>query len=140
LKLLQGLRRYSKKQPSHVSLYLAFQLQYSPVQTATEHFATVLAPYPKRWAVEVYFKEAKQHLGFLKEQSIHYAAYIASIPLVAIRFCMLISAIFNFSIPSYKQQPNISRNYSAAENYRNISLRAVMIFYSPIGSRDSKMS
>jgi hypothetical protein len=26
--------------------YLAFQLQYSPVQTATEHFATVLAPYP----------------------------------------------------------------------------------------------
>jgi hypothetical protein len=27
-------------------------------------------------------------------------------------------------------------NYSAAENYRNITLRAVMIFYSPIGSRD----
>jgi hypothetical protein len=26
LLLLQGLRRYSKKQPSHVSLYLAFQL------------------------------------------------------------------------------------------------------------------
>jgi hypothetical protein len=46
LLLLQGLRRYSKKQPSHVSLYFAFQLQYSPVQTATEHFATVLAPYP----------------------------------------------------------------------------------------------
>jgi hypothetical protein len=32
------------------------------------------------------------------------------------------------------------RNYSAAENYRNITLRAVMIFYSPIGSRDSKIS
>ena len=31
-------------------------------------------------------------------------------------------------------------NYSAAENYRNITLRAVMIFYSPIGSRDSKIS
>jgi hypothetical protein len=31
------------------------------------------------------------------------------------------------------------RNYSAAENYRNITLRAVMIFYSPIGSRDSKI-
>jgi hypothetical protein len=26
------------------------------------------------------------------------------------------------------------------ENYRNITLRAVMIFYSPIGSRDSKIS
>jgi hypothetical protein len=52
LLLLQGLRRYSKKQPSHVSLYLAFQLQYSPVQTATEHFATVLAPYPN-WSDSV---------------------------------------------------------------------------------------
>ena len=31
-------------------------------------------------------------------------------------------------------------NYSAAENYRNITLRAVMIFYSPIGSRNSKIS
>jgi hypothetical protein len=90
LKLLQGLRRYSKKQPSHVSLYLAFQLQYSPVQTANEHFATVLAPYPN-WSDSVGHPE----LGFLKEQSIHYAAYIASIHLVAIRFCMLISAKHN---------------------------------------------
>ena len=32
-----------------------------------------------RWAIEVYFKESKQHLGFLKEQSNHYAAYVASI-------------------------------------------------------------
>jgi len=52
----------------------------------------ILEIYALRWAVEVYFKEAKQHLGFLKEQSTHYAAYIASIHLVAIRFCMLISA------------------------------------------------
>jgi hypothetical protein len=40
---------------------------------------------------------------------------------------------------TYEQQM-INRNYSAAENYRNITLRAVMIFYSPIGSRDSKIS
>jgi hypothetical protein len=45
-----------------------------------------------RWAIEVYFKEAKQHLGFLKEQSNHYAAYIASIHLTAIRFCLLVIA------------------------------------------------
>ena len=44
------------------------------------------------WAIEVYFKEAKQHLGLLKEQSNHYAAYIASIHLTAIRFCMLVIA------------------------------------------------
>jgi len=36
--------------------------------------------YAHAWAIEVYFKEAKQHLGFLKEQSNHYAAYLASIP------------------------------------------------------------
>lgn len=59
---------------------------------------TALAPskilelYSLRWAIEVYFKEAKQHLGFLKEQSNHYAAYVASIHLTAIRFCLLVIA------------------------------------------------
>jgi hypothetical protein len=42
-----------------------------------------------RWAIEVYFKEAKQHLSFLKEPSNHDAAYVASIHLAAIRFCLL---------------------------------------------------
>lgn len=49
----------------------------------------ILEIYALRWAIEVYFKEAKQHLGFLKEQSNHYAAYVASIHLAAIRFCLL---------------------------------------------------
>jgi hypothetical protein len=44
------------------------------------------------WVSKVYFKEAKQHLGFLKEPSNHYAAYIASIHLTAIRFCLLVIA------------------------------------------------
>jgi DDE superfamily endonuclease len=52
----------------------------------------ILELYSMRWAIEVYFKEAKQHLGFLKEQSNHYAAYIASIHLTAIRFCLLVVA------------------------------------------------
>jgi SRSO17 transposase len=52
----------------------------------------LLELYALRWAVEVYFKEAKQHLGFLKEQSNHYAAYVASIHLTAIRFCLLVMA------------------------------------------------
>ena len=52
----------------------------------------ILELYALKWAVEVYFKEAKQHLGFLKEQSNHYAAYIASIHLTAIRFCRLVIA------------------------------------------------
>ena len=54
--------------------------------------AEILELYSMRWAIEVYFKEAKQHLGFLKEQSNHYAAYIASIHLTAIRFCLLVIA------------------------------------------------
>ncbi|MGZ4954429.1 MAG: transposase [Methylobacter sp.] len=52
----------------------------------------ILELYSMRWAIEVYFKEAKQHLGFLKEQSNYYAAYIASIHLTAIRFCLLVIA------------------------------------------------
>ncbi|KAF3983345.1 MAG: transposase [Methylococcales symbiont of Hymedesmia sp. n. MRB-2018] len=52
----------------------------------------ILELYAMRWAIEVYFKEAKQHLGLLKEQSNHYAAYIASIHLTAIRFCLLVIA------------------------------------------------
>ncbi|HUL10788.1 MAG TPA: transposase [Methylococcaceae bacterium] len=52
----------------------------------------LLELYALRWAIEVYFKEAKQHLGFLKEQSNHYAAYVASIHLTAIRFCLLVIA------------------------------------------------
>jgi len=32
----------------------------------------ILELYAMRWAIEVYFKEAKQHLGLLKEQSNHY--------------------------------------------------------------------
>jgi hypothetical protein len=54
--------------------------------------AEILELYSLRWAIEVYFKEAKQHLGFLKEQSNHYAAYVASIHLTAIRFCLLVIA------------------------------------------------
>jgi SRSO17 transposase len=52
----------------------------------------ILELYAMRWAIEVYFKEAKQHLGFLQEQSNHYAAYVASIHLTAMRFCMLVMA------------------------------------------------
>ncbi len=45
-----------------------------------------------RWAIEVYFKNAKQYLGLLKEQSKHYVTYIASIHLTAFQFCLLVMA------------------------------------------------
>ena len=50
----------------------------------------ILELYAMRWAIEVYFKESKQHLGFLNDQRTHYAAYVASIHLAAIRFCLLV--------------------------------------------------
>ncbi len=52
----------------------------------------ILEIYALRWEIEVYFKEAKQKLGFLKEQSRHYGAYIASIHLTGLRFCLLLFA------------------------------------------------
>ena len=42
--------------------------------------------------IEVYFKEAKQHLGFLKEQTWTFASHTASIHLTAIRYLMLVYA------------------------------------------------
>jgi hypothetical protein len=52
----------------------------------------ILEVYALRWGIEVYFKEAKQKLGFLKEQGRHYSAYIASIHLTGLRFCLLVHA------------------------------------------------
>ena len=63
----------------------------------------ILEIYAMRWAIEVYFKEAKQHLGFLKEQATHYASYIASIHLCAIRFCLLAIAKLEHSVCNIAQ-------------------------------------
>ena len=52
----------------------------------------ILEIYALRWGIEVYFKEAKQKLGFLKEQSTHYSTYIASIHLTGLRYCLLLFA------------------------------------------------
>ncbi len=49
----------------------------------------ILEIYALRWGIEVYFKEAKQHLGFLKEQTATFASHTASIHLCAIRYLML---------------------------------------------------
>ncbi len=50
----------------------------------------MLEIYALRWENEVYFKEAKQHLGFLKEQTETFASHTASIHLCAIRYLMLV--------------------------------------------------
>ncbi len=45
--------------------------------------------YALRWSIEVYFKEVKQHFGFLKEQTGNYAVHYASVHLAAIRFMLI---------------------------------------------------
>jgi IS4 transposase len=49
----------------------------------------MLETYALRWGIEVYFKEAKQHLSFLKEQTATFASHTASIHLCAMRYLML---------------------------------------------------
>ena len=49
----------------------------------------ILRIYALRWSIEVYFKEIKQNMGFLKEQSWSYASHYASIHLTAIRYMLL---------------------------------------------------
>jgi len=57
---------------------------------ATMSTKRMLEVYALRWGIEVYFKEAKQHLGFLKEQTFSFASHTASIHLCAIRYLMLV--------------------------------------------------
>lgn len=61
--------------------------------TAPEMSMTkMLEIYALRWGIEVYFKEAKQQLGFLQEQTWTFASHTASIHLTAIRYLMLVHA------------------------------------------------
>lgn len=64
------------------ALFLTTDCELSPPK--------MLKIYALRWGIEVYFKECKQHLGLLKEQTITFASHIASISLTAIRYLMLL--------------------------------------------------
>ena len=67
------------------ALFLSTDIQLS--------MSKMLKTYALRWGIEVYFKEAKQHLGFLKEQTVTFASHTASIHLCAIRYLMLVHNI-----------------------------------------------
>ncbi|MHC1764894.1 MAG: hypothetical protein AB9869_11425 [Verrucomicrobiia bacterium] len=55
--------------------------------------AEIPKAYSLRWSIEVYFKEIKQHLGFLQEQSGRYEVAYASVHLGAIRYLLLFEAM-----------------------------------------------
>jgi hypothetical protein len=50
---------------------------------------TILRIYALRWGIEVYFKEVKQTMGWLKEQTGRYTVHYASIHLAAIRYMLV---------------------------------------------------
>jgi hypothetical protein len=61
----------------------------------------ILEVYALRWSIEVYFKEIKQHLGFLKEQSGRYQLAYASVHLAALRYLLLFEAMLRSGQLSY---------------------------------------
>jgi hypothetical protein len=63
--------------------------------------ARILEIYALRWSIEVYFKEIKQHLGFLKEQSGRYQVAYASVHLAAMRYLLLFEAMLRGGQLSY---------------------------------------
>jgi hypothetical protein len=63
--------------------------------------AKILEVYALRWSIEVYFKEIKQNLGFLKEQSGRYQLAYASVHLAAIRYLLLFEAMLRNGQLSY---------------------------------------
>lgn len=63
--------------------------------------AEILKAYSLRWSIEVYFKEIKQHLGFLQEQSGRYEVAYASVHLAAIRYLLLFEAMLRHGSLSY---------------------------------------
>lgn len=63
--------------------------------------ADILKAYALRWSIEVYFKEIKQNLGFLKEQSGRYQVAYASIHLAAMRYLLLFEATLRNGSLSY---------------------------------------
>jgi len=61
----------------------------------------ILEVYALRWSIEVYFKEIKQNLGFLKEQSGRYQLAYASVHLAALRYLLLFEAMLRGGQLSY---------------------------------------
>jgi hypothetical protein len=61
----------------------------------------VLEAYALRWSIEVYFKEVKQNLGFLHEESGRYQVAYASVHLAAVRYLLLFEAMLRQGRLSY---------------------------------------
>jgi len=60
----------------------------------------ILKVYSLRWSIEVFFKECKQHLGWMNNQSANYVSTYASMHLAPIRYLLLLDGALR-SIDGY---------------------------------------
>jgi hypothetical protein len=104
----------TEKQPDHwvqVRLVFSAPVRATAADTWVVFLCTkvtlreeqILQIYALRWSIEVYFKEIKQHLGFLKEQSGRYQVAYASIHLAALRYLLLFEAMLRGGQLAYGQ-------------------------------------
>lgn len=64
----------------------------------------VLSIYSQRWSIEVYFKEAKQSFGLLREQSGKYPVAYASVHLAAVRYMLIYDVMQSKGALSFGEQ------------------------------------
>ncbi len=67
----------------------------------------ILEIYSKRWSIEVYFKEVKQHFGLLAEQSGKYQVTYASVHLAAVRYLIIYEAMQRNGNISFGEQRDL---------------------------------
>ncbi len=79
--------------------------------------AQMLEVYAMRWAIEVYFKESKQHLKWLGEASRTYAAHLASLHLSSACYLMLVYARSSYEMKSLGDVREHLRNTVMKFNY-----------------------
>lgn len=66
----------------------------------------ILEIYALRWSIEVYFKEVKQGMGWMKEQSGRYTTHYASIHLAAIRYTLIYSLMLDNGLEKFGEMRN----------------------------------
>ena len=90
------------KEPEWIKIRLVFSSPRNPKKDEWAAFlctdlnmsdAKVLETYALRWGIEVFFKEGKQNMGLLKEQTGNYACHYASIHLASIRYLLLFDSM-----------------------------------------------
>lgn len=81
----------------------------------------VIRLYSRRWAVEVYFKEVKQNLGFLANQSGDYCTHYSTLHLTTLRYLVLFNLMLEnggINFAKYRKQ--------SADALESVSFAAVL--------------